>query len=532
MESPAADFVFLGGRVFTGTGWSNGLAVRGDRVVALGATATRDLLGPSTRRVDLAGGMALPGFHDAHTHLLGGALAEECLDTSGVRSPEELAARVAGWIEKRGAAGWIHGRGWDSDAFPGRRLPTRAHLDAVAPNTPVLLRRRDGHAALANSSALDAAGVGPGTPDPPGGRFLRDAEGRPTGLLLEEPAIDRVARLLPPPTQDDCERALARVLRRAASLGITSLQDDPSHDARLPAARAYAALYRRGELPARVCVWRRLGRPLASLRAEETELARLGVPAQHLRFGLLKGYLDGSLGSRTALLFSPYADAPDTAGVDLDPVDRLEPLAREAATAGYSVGLHAIGDRAVARALEILAGCPRTSGQALRVEHAELFRPQDVARVQAGDVVASVQPIHLASDAEILTERLGNARARWAFPLRSLLRSGAALAFGTDYPVEGLDPLPGLACAVARRPPNTAAAFVPEEALTLEEALHAYTRGSAAAAGLGPEFGRLEPGAFADVAVLDTDLGAIPPEEWARVRCVLTLRGGEVVHEG
>lgn len=544
----AAELVLEGGPVFTGEGWARALAVRDGRVVAVAADerAAREWVGPRTRVVSLAGRTALPGFHDAHTHLLGGGLAEAACDASPARSPADLGALVARELAARAASpgapsardAWVVGRGWDADLFPGRALPTRAPLDAAAPGVPVLLRRRDGHAALASGRALALAGIDRDTADPPGGRIVRDAGGEPTGLLLEEPAIELVGRHVPPLEVAAQERALARVVRRAAALGITSVQDDPSYaDDGLRAAERYAALLARGELPLRVTLWRRLGRPLEELAAEEAALEALGLPPERLRYGLLKGYLDGSLGSRTALLFAPYAD--DEAGgrgIALDAGGFIPAEVAEAHRAGYQVGLHAIGDRAAALALDAFAGAgPPASVRAARhrIEHAQLFRAEDVARLGALGGVASLQPIHLAEDMRVAPERLGPARCALAFPFAALRAAGAPLAFGTDYPIERLEPLPGVFCALTHRSPRAPElpALAPAQAIPLEAALAAYTAGAAWAARQEGALGRLAPGQLADVAVLDADLTALPPEALPDVRCVLTLLGGEPVHD-
>lgn len=551
-EGPA-ELVLRGGPVFTGQRWVEAVAVRGGRVVAAGSEAdVRGWLGGSTHTVDLTGRCALPGFHDAHTHLLGGAIASRALDVGDVRSADEIAGRVAARLAARRAervaaglardagadqrAGWIAGRGWDADRFPGRALPTRACLDAVAPDVPVVLRRRDGHAALANGRALELAGITAARADPPGGRIARDAAGAPTGLLLEEPAIDLVERLLPMPSAAEQEEALAEVAARAASLGITSVQDDPSFDDRLDGAARYAALLETGRLPLRATVWRRLGRPLDELAAEERALAARGLPPDRVRFGLLKGYLDGSLGSRTALLCDPYCDEPQAGlGVSLDPDGAVRGAVAEAHRAGYQVGLHAIGDRAAEQALEAFAAAgdgPSLRAARHRVEHAQMLQPRTVARLSELGAIASLQPIHLAGDMQVAAERLGPDRCGWLFPFASLLRAGAPLAFGTDFPVEVLPPWLGLFCAATHRSPRAPAdpPLTADEAIPLDAALAAYTAGAAWAARQEQALGGLVPGAWADVAVLDRDLTAAAPEALLEARCLVTLLAGSPVH--
>lgn len=536
----AADLVLAGGTVFTGDAVCSAVALRGGVVVAAGGDeVARAWTGPATRVVSLAGRAALPGLHDAHTHLLGGALAMDALDLLDARSDDDLARAVAARLAARGPGEWVLGRGWDADLFPGGRWPTRAALDAVAPDTPVLLRRRDGHAALANAAALRLAGIDARTPDPPGGQILRDARGEATGLLLEDPALELVSKRAPTPTLEAQTRALERGLARLAALGITSVQDDPSFDETLRPAAAYAALHARGLLTARVSLWRRLERPLAALEEDERALAATGTPRALLAFGLLKGYLDGSLGSRTALLEAPYHDDCAHAGLPLLDPETATSRVLTAHRSGRQVGLHAIGDLALARALDAYEAVAREAGPTSlraarhRVEHAQVFRPGDVERLARLGVVASVQPIHLASDLRIAEERLGAARCAHAYPWRALVDQGALVAFGTDFPVEPLDPLPNVACAVTRRSPREPhlPAFWPAQGLTLQEALAAYTVGAARAAHREAWLGRLAPGYAADVVVLSRDPFAVAPDELPTVEAVLTIMGGRVVYE-
>ena len=319
---------------------------------------------------------------------------------------------------------------------------------------------------------------------------------------------------------------------------MTSVEDDPSFDASLAAHRVYAALWARGQLPLRVRIWRKLGRSEEALRAEEEELAGLGPPADRVGFGLMKGFLDGSLGSRTALLEAPWSDAPhEGCGVPVTDPALLRDWSLAAHAAGRQVGLHAIGDRAVRLALDAFEAIGAAHGPASlraarhRVEHAQVLRPEDVGRLARLGVVASVQPIHLASDLRVAEARLGAARCRTSYGWRSLLAAGAHLAFGTDYPVEPLDPWPGIATALTRRSPRDPAlpAFQPDEALDLASALRACTVGAAFAAQREERLGRLRPGDLADLAVWSRDPGA--SGDVADIRCELTVLGGQVVFE-
>jgi predicted amidohydrolase YtcJ len=530
-----AELVLRGGRIFTGLEhrpFAFALAVRGGRVVAVGDE--RDVeIGPKTRVIDLEGRLAVPGFHDAHTHLLGAGLVQDELSLLGARSAEECGDRVR--ERARTAPGeWVLGRGWDPDLFPEKAWPHRQVLDQAAPESPVLLFRRDGHAAWANARALELAGIKPGTSDPQHGRIVRDARGDATGILLEEPAIALVRSRVPAPSLQRRVRAAERGLALARSLGVTSIHDDASYDDRLAPGEVYARIFEQGRLTARVNLWQRLGRPIDELRAERDRLPR----TTRLGYGLLKGFLDGSLGSRTALLHEPYCDGDDS-GMPLMAEEELSVRVVEAHAKGFQVGLHAIGDRAVALALDAFEAVARAhGGESLhlarhRIEHGQVFRPVDIARAGAMGVVASVQPVHLASDMKIAVSRLGVERCRTSYPWRTLLEVGAPLAFGTDYPVESLDPVRGLFCAVTRRDPDAPgdAAFGLRQRLTREEALLAYTAGSAFAAHQERHLGRLARGQLADVAVLSEDIFAVPVSHLAKVRCDLTLLEGDVVFE-
>jgi predicted amidohydrolase YtcJ len=532
-----ADLIVRGGTIFTADPArprAQALAVAGERIVAVGDEKdVRDLADARTRVVELGRGMCLPGFHDAHTHLMGAGLVEDELDLTGTRDEADLVARVA--ARARDGA-WVLGRGFDPDLMGG--WPTRMALDRAAPRSPVLLVRRDGHAAVAGTRALELAAITSRTVDPAGGKIVRDASGAPTGVLLEDAAIDLVRGRVPKPSLDARARAAERGLTRARALGITSIQDDESWDDALRPVEAYAELLRSGRLTARVTLWQRLGRARDELRRE-----RASVPEQRgaprLACGLEKGYLDGSLGSRTALVCEPYEDDRENRGVA-----RAEPAAlitqvREAHAAGAQVGLHAIGDRAVEIALdayEALArevGVAEVRGRRHRIEHAQIVRPEDVARFAALGVVASVQPVHLSSDMLIARERLG-ARCASSYPWRAFRDAGVTLAFGSDFPVEPLEPLRGIACAVERRSFVEPArpSFFPEQAVTLDDALVAFTRGAAFAAHQEGDRGRIAPGFLADLAVLDRDLFAIPAAEIASSRARVTIVGGEVVHDG
>lgn len=521
---PFADLIIQGGPIYTGVRevpWVQALAVQAGWVVAYGGMAcVQAFRGPQTRRIDLHGRLALPGFHDAHCHLQWGSLARRRLDLSGARSVGEILERVSARAARTPPGSWIEGSGWDDLLLREGRPPRRAELDRAAPLDPVLLDRVDGHQAVASSRALAAAGIAAGTPDPPGGAIGREPGGEPDGVLLES-AVSLVSDRIPPPSEAEKAEALAEGCRMALAAGVTSVQD---HLGERP---LYERLHAEGAPAPRATLWGSLDDPLDRLEA-----LRASFPegSQRVRFGLLKGFLDGSLGSRTAAFFDPYTDDPGRRGIlREDPVDLIRRVVAADAR-GFQVGLHAIGDRAVALALDAFEEARRRNGPRdarHRVEHFQVAAPGDIERLAHLGVVASMQPSHWETDTAMVLPRIGAERARRAYAWRAVLDAGGALAFGSDYPVVPIDPLPGIAAAVLRQPGGDA---VPR-ALTLAEALDAYTRGPAHAAHEEAWLGRLAPGQVADIVVLDRDVSRGPPGGLREARVDLALVGGEVAFE-
>lgn len=526
-----ADLLLRSGKWFSpeiGSPRAGGVAIAGDRIVARGPDAELEAWrGPRTRVIDLRGRLVTPGFNDAHIHFSEGGLSLLEVDCRPARSAEDLGALAAARAAEIGDGRWISGRGWDHHRFPGERLPTAAALDRACPRNPVIFRRVCGHAAVASTAALAAAGIGRETPDPPGGRIGRLPSGAPDGLLFET-AIDLVRAKVPPPGPEEKRAALALSLARARAVGLTSVQDE----------RGWLDIYERllGEraLTVRASVWNRVAAPLDELLAwrAEFEARRLGP---RVRPGLLKGYLDGSLGARTALFFEPYADDPSTAGVAVLAAEEAHALVARAHAAGFQVGLHAIGDRAVATALDAFEAAARTHGSRdlrHRIEHAQNVRHEDLPRFAALGAVASMQPSHCSGDIGFVAARLGPARLPQAYPWRLLLRAGARIAFGSDFPIESMDPRTGLYAALTRLGwSGEGEPLVAEERLTMAEAIDLFTRGAAWAEHQESEKGTLEPGKLADLVVFGADLFAIAPREVLEAPVELTVVGGEIVHE-
>lgn len=517
------------------------VALGAGRILALGSR--RDLgplRGPQTRTLSLEGAGVYPGFVDAHVHLVAGGLLLGQLDLRSVTSREEFRQRLQTAAAGLSPGEWLLGRNWDHERMSGGTLPDLSWLDDLTPRNPVLLHRYDAHSALANSLALRLAGIAPQTADPPGGEIYRDARGQPTGFLTDR-AVALVEQAVPEPSPAAVTEAARRALRLAASLGLTGL-----HDMSQPAHRqAYRVLREAGELPVRL--WSHsypgdggVADQATGIRRNLEAYRRLGIRQGFgdpwLRLGAVKLFSDGALGPRTALLAEPYSDDPRRSGLELLSPGELGELVAEAQRAGIQLAIHAIGDlanRRVLDALERAQGLHPAPAARHRVEHAQVLAPQDLRRFAALGLVASVQPSHVLTDLPFTAKRLGPQRLRGAYAFRSLLESGTILAFGTDWPIDELDPLKTLYAAVARRPPGAAEPWLGEERLTLRQALRAQTWGPSYASFQEGELGTLEPGKRADLTVLSRDLLELEDEEAIlEARVALTIAGGQITYSG
>jgi predicted amidohydrolase YtcJ len=547
-QSPAPDAIYLHGNIYTGAVQTfsppyveikpraQALAVRDGRVVAVGSDAEiSKLKGKRTQVVDLGGRFVMPGFNDAHTHLASAGFGKMNVDLTGTRSLQEMQARIAEKVKTAQPREWILGRGWDHTLWSAQKLPTRQDLDAVTGDHPAFFGRVDGHIAVANSAALRAAGITRDTPDPPGGRIDRDTAGEPTGIVREDPAMELVTSREPKPTPAQHLRAMQIALQDAAQSGITSAQDFSDWDDFLVAEE----LENEGKLTLRLSEWLPFVDPLEIL---EKHRAYHPQSDPMLHTALLKGFMDGSLGSRTAALLAPYSDDPKNSGLPQFDQTKLNALMDERAAAGFQVGFHAIGDRGVEMALQAFAEANRylqeRQPQAVqnqdhrwRVEHAQVLDAGQFARFRELGVIASMQPNHLLTDMNWAMERLGQQRARYSYAWKSFLEHRVWLAFGTDYPVEPITPFRGLYAAVTRKNEAGTKEYFPQEKLTIDQAIAAYTTGSAYAQFAEHDKGMLQPGMWADFVVLDRDITRVPPPEILRTHVLSTVVSGKAVFE-
>ncbi|HSC27621.1 MAG TPA: amidohydrolase [Vicinamibacterales bacterium] len=504
------------------------VAVCGAIIARVGSTAeVRRLAAPTTRVIDAGGRLVLPGFNDAHVHLIAGAEEIVGVDLRPSTDPADMARRLHDHAARLPAGRWITGGNWDHEAWPGKALPTRAQIDAATPNHPVFVRRLDGHLALANSLALKMAGVTRDMPSPGGGEIVRDAGGEPTGVFKDH-AMDLVSRAIPPDTVEQTLEKARAALELAATLGVTTIQDMTA-DAR--EMRAYQTLRKAGELTARIYAIQNHG--IAGLREAGIET---GFGDDWLRVGGIKLFADGSMGAGTAAFFEPYADDAGTSGLLLQPPEELERMVFEADEAGFQPVVHAIGDRANAIVLDIFERLLRLRGprdRRPRIEHAQVVRPQDRARFRALGVIASIQPSHCIDDMRWAEARIGRERGATAYNFRSFVDAGARIAFGTDWFVEPLDPMLGLYAAVTRQFPDgtPAGGWFPEERISIEQAVEYYTLGSAYAEFADARKGSITEGKLADLVVLSRDILGVPPGQILGTRPILTMAGGRIVFE-
>lgn len=544
-QKQPADVIFIHGNIYTGakqTGSqvvranprsAQAIAIRGDRIVGVGSDRDIEKLkGKQTQVFDLGGHFVMPGINDAHVHLGSGGFEKLNVNLVGAKSLSEMKARIATRVQSASPGEWIVGRGWDHTLWAGQTLPTRQDLDEVTQGHPAVFIRVDGHISVANSAALQAAGITRSTPDPAGGKIDRDANGEATGILRET-ARDLVESKIPPPSPSLRRRAAELALQDAAEWGITSAQDYSDWEDFL----TYEDLENEGKLTLRISEWLPFNQPLKLL---ETHRDHHPTQDPMLHTGMLKGFMDGSLGSRTAAMLRPYADDPHNSGIPQYQQAQLNEMIEPRVAAGFQVGFHAIGDGGVEMALQAFADAERYLKERnlrpeddlrLRVEHAQVLAPDQFARFREMNVIASMQPNHLLTDMNWAMARLGSERAKYSYAWAQFLRDSVILAFGTDYPVEPITPFRGLYAAVTRKNEAGTAEYFPQDRLTIDEAIAAYTTGSAYAQFAEKDKGLLLPGMLADFVVLDRDITRVPAADILHTRVLRTVVGGKTVYQ-
>jgi predicted amidohydrolase YtcJ len=527
-----ADLILLGAKLWTGDPArpsAEGLAARDGRIVAVGTDEEIGRhRGPKTVVLEGKGRRVVPGFIDCHTHMSMGGLNLLAVDLRRTKDPQDLTRQLAAYARTRPSGQWLTDGAWDHEQWPKPQLPTKALLDPATGDRPACLSRQDGHMVVCNSLALKLAGITGGTKDPPGGVIVRDAKGEPTGVL-KDAAIDLIGKVRPPRTAAEIEEALKTAVRHAAENGVTSVQDLPGNAGDL----GWEALRKAGALTVRVSY-----RPsLSDWEAARDRRAAMKSD-EWLRIGGVKGYADGSLGSSTALFYEPYADDPGNHGVhaaEAIPLSKLEERAAAADAAGLQVEIHAIGDRANTEILDLFERVAKKNGprdRRFRIEHAQHLRREDIPRFVRLGVIPSMQPFHAIDDGRWAEKRIGLERCRTTYAFRSLLDAKARLVFGSDWDVAPLSPLAGIYAAVTRRTIDgkNPSGWIPEQKITVEEALRAYTVDAAYAAFEEEVKGSLSPGKLADFVILSSDLLSATPAEIDRIRVDTTVVGGKTVY--
>jgi predicted amidohydrolase YtcJ len=563
MKPAAPDTVYFDGNILTGTrlrggdmdptpGRVSAVAIRAGKIVAVGGDAAMLALKDAhTKTIDLKGAFAMPGFNDAHTHMASAGRQRLSVDLDDVPSLAAMLAKVQAYAAKLGPGEWILGGGWDHTKWTGARLPTRQDLDAVSAGHPAFLERTDGHIAIANSAALAAAGITDATPNPKGGKIDRDGDGHATGILREGPTLAMVEKVIPAPSLAARRKAIELSVEDALAHGVTSIQDFSDWDDWL----AMEEMEAEGTLHLRIGEWIDFNQPVGVL-----DERRRSHPADDslLHLTMLKGFMDGSLGSRTAAMNAGYSDDLNNFGIARYDQGKLNQMAAERAADGFQLGFHAIGDLANDMALNALAaaeqvgrpanvaplpkdpdadvvtaapGAVRPRDFRFRIEHAQVVSPGAFERFAQLGVIASMQPSHLLTDMAWAPARLGAERMTRAYAWKSFLDHGVTLAFGTDYPVESISPFRGLYAAITRQNVEGTQTFEPQEKITIDQAVYAYTQASAFAEFRETIKGRLEPGYLADMVVLDRDITKASPQEVLHTQVLRTMVGGDTVYQ-
>jgi len=528
--APTTTLAIVNGRVWTGDAnrpWAEAVAVTGSRISAVGSSAAiRKLASDATRVIDAQGRMVVPGFIDSHVHFMSGGFGLTSVQLRDARTREEFIARIKKHASSLPSGGWMLEGNWDHQNWGGE-LPRRDWIDSVTPNTPVFIQRLDGHMSLANSAALRAAGVTRDTKEVDGGTIVRDPSGEPTGVLKDN-ATSLVERVIPDPQPVQEDAAADAAMRFLAEQGVTSVVNMGTwHDLDV-FRRAHGTNRMRTRIYAVV--------PLSTWEQLRDTVAARGRGDDWLRIGGLKGFMDGSLGSHTARMLAPFTDAPNDRGLWVTPPDSIYARTRGADAAGLHVMIHAIGDEANRTLLDTYERVERENGprdRRFRIEHAQHLAPPEIPRFAKLDVIASMQPYHAIDDGRWAARFLGPERVTGTYAFRSLRDAGARLAFGSDWFVAPPTPLEGIYAAVTRRTLDDANpnGWVPEQKITVEDALRAYTSGAAYAEFTENDKGTIARGKLADLVVIDRDLTRVPPETIRDAHVVMTIIAGRVAYE-
>ncbi len=529
MPPATPETIFSGATVAAGPSqapqknWS--VVVSGERIVAVGPADEIRAAHPNARVIDVTGATILPGLTDAHGHLYGLGLSLDTVSLVGASTFDEVVGRVRERAQRARPGEWILGRGWDQNRWPGKQFPTAAPLDAAIPDHPVWLRRVDGHAGVANSAAMRAAGVTAATRDPEGGRIIRDGNGNPTGTFIDA-AMSLIDTKVPPPSP---ELRKARVLAAAKTIAANGLTE--MHDAGADGSTVAAVKQLIDEKTFPIRVYTMLTDDAALLDTWFRSGPQIGY-GDKLTVRAVKMYADGALGSRGAALLAPYSDDPGNSGLLVSKPEHLAGVAKRARAAGFQVNTHAIGDRGVRNVFEAYDSAGATPADRFRIEHYQVAALADFPRLARRGIIASMQPTHATSDMYWAEDRVGPQRIKGAYAWRTVLESGGRLALGSDFPVEAVNPFFGIHAAVTRQDQKhwPAGGWYPSQNLTLGEAIRGFTLDAAYAAFEETTRGTIEPGKLADLTIVHGDLYAMPHADLFKAKVRMTVVGGEVVY--
>jgi len=524
--------LYKNGRIYTNDPadpWAQAMLVRGEEILAVGDDdEVSALADKGAKVVDLEKHFVMPGFNDAHVHV--GSAGEDWLSVRlyGVTSVAELQKRLAEGVAQRNEGEWVTGRGWDHTLWPDKKFPTRQQLDEVSPKNPVMLGHVSGHVAVANSLALKLAGITAATANPSGGEIEKDDQDEPTGMLKEGAAMRLVWAKVPAPTMERRRKGIELALQDLAKNGVTSAQDNSAWEDFL----TYRALNSDGKLTVRITEWLPFAATLDQLQQMRREG---GTTDPWLRTGALKLVSDGALGSRTAAMMAPYSDEAKTSGIMTMEPEKIRELAIERDKAGFQLNFHAIGDKANRVSLDAFEAAAKANGprdRRDRIEHAQVVALSDIPRFAKLQVIASMQPSHETSDMRWAEQRVGPDRAKGAYAWATMEKFGVRMAFGTDYPVEPISPFRGLYACVTRELPGGGpqGGWQPQEKISLEDCIRAYTSGSAYGEFMEGKKGELKAGEFADFIVLSNDLTKTDPHEYVNTKVLSTVVGGHTVY--